>query len=139
MRPRAVKRLDPEAPLRSNATRILATRLDEFLSLMDQALDPAAAGAQHDLRIAAKRLRYVLELTSGCFGPPALRARVAAKELQGILGDLHDCDVMMARASGVASLGGLLRARRESLFARFFEQLRSEAEKGTWRSLARAL
>jgi hypothetical protein len=49
------------------------------------------------MRIAAKRLRYVLELTEFCFGKPAVTARRRARDLQDLLGDLHDCDVMLPR------------------------------------------
>ena len=98
MKARKVEGLDPEAPLRPNAARIVATRLAELRSLAEPALDPAAAGAQHDLRIAAKRLRYVLEMTGACFGPEAEAARKAAKELQDVLGEIHDCDVMLRDA-----------------------------------------
>ena len=61
--------------------------------------------AQHDLRIAAKRLRYVLELTGFCLGRPADTALRRARELQDILGEMHDCDVMLPRVrEHVASL-----------------------------------
>src|SRR3954447_18205523 len=53
--------------------------------------------AQHDMRIAAKRLRYVLEVTGFCFGRPADTARRRARDLQDILGEIHDCDVMLPR------------------------------------------
>ena len=56
------------------------------------------------MRIAAKRLRYVLEITGPCFGPEAKAARDAAKRLQGVLGEIHDCDVMLPRAEGIESL-----------------------------------
>jgi hypothetical protein len=49
------------------------------------------------MRIAAKRLRYVLEMTGFCIGAPAETARRRARELQDVLGDLHDCDVMLPR------------------------------------------
>ena len=49
------------------------------------------------MRIAAKRLRYVLEVTEGCFGSEAESARKAAKRLQEVLGEIHDCDVMLPR------------------------------------------
>lgn len=119
MKPRPVVGLDPGAPLRVNAARIVAVRLAELRDLAEPALDPGAGRAQHDLRIAAKRLRYVLELTEPCFGPEAGATRGFAKELQTVLGDLHDCDVMLPEAAGIPSLETLLRTRRELLFRRF--------------------
>jgi len=121
VKPHAVEELDPAAPLHPNAVRIVRTRLDELLSLAPAALEPAASQAQHDLRIAAKRLRYVLEITGPCFGPEAKAARDAARRLQGVLGEIHDCDVMLPRAWGIESLRTLLRTRRELLFRQFSE------------------
>jgi CHAD domain-containing protein len=121
VKPRAVEGLDPAVPLRPNAVRIVRTRLDELLCLAPAALDPAASTAQHDLRIAAKRLRYVLEITGPCFGPEADAARDAARRLQGVLGEIHDCDVMLPRAWGIESLRDLLRTRRELLHRQFTE------------------
>ncbi len=139
MKARRVEALDPERPLRRNAARIVRTRLDELRSLAEDALDPAAATAQHDTRIAAKRLRYVLEITEACFGSDAVAARHAARELQTVLGDIHDCDVMLPRAEGIESLSTLLRTRRELLFRRFHDLWQAEASKGTWAALERAL
>ena len=139
MRARPVEGLDPSAPLRSNAVRIVRTRLDELRTLAPPALEPGASTAQHDLRIAAKRLRYVLEIVGPCFGPEAKAARDAAKRLQGVLGEVHDCDVMLSRAEGIESLQALLRTRRELLFPRFTELLRSQLDQGTWTALERAL
>lgn len=119
MKAREVEGLDPTASLRPNAERIVRTRLEELRSLAPAALEPSAATAQHDLRIAAKRLRYVLEITGPCLGPEAKAARDAAKRLQGVLGDIHDCDVMLGRGEGIDSLCTLLRTRRELLFRQF--------------------
>ncbi len=139
MKARRVDGLEPAASLRSNASRIVRTRLDELLTLAERALDPTAVAAQHDTRIAAKRLRYVLEITGRCFGAEAESARFAAKELQDVLGDVHDCDVMLPRAAGIESLESLLRMRREQLFGRFCDQCIAAADTGTWSALERAL
>jgi CHAD domain-containing protein len=129
---RAVEGLEPAAPLRPNAERIVRTRLEELRLLAPAALEPSASAAQHALRIAAKRLRYVLEITGPCFGPEAKAVRDAAKRLQGVLGDIHDCDVMLPRAWGIESLRTLLRTRRELLFRQFCDLWRAEADRGTW-------
>jgi CHAD domain-containing protein len=62
---------------------------------MPAAADPAEVVALHDMRIAAKRLRYILEITGPCFGPYARTATRMTKELQDLLGEIHDCDVQV--------------------------------------------
>jgi CHAD domain-containing protein len=136
---RRVEGLDPGEPLRDNAVRIVRTRLDELRGFAEAALAPGASAAQHDMRIAAKRLRYVLELLGPCAGERAGAARAAAKEIQSVLGDLHDCDLMLSTVEGIASLEAVLRARRELLFRRFTELWQAEASKGTWATLERLL
>jgi CHAD domain-containing protein len=92
---RKVKGLEPEAPLADNAERIVRVRLDELTSFMPKAADPGEVVALHDMRIAAKRLRYVLEVTGSGFGPYAANAVKQVKELQDLLGEIHDCDVQL--------------------------------------------
>jgi hypothetical protein len=94
---RRVKKLEPGEPLADNAARIVGMRLDEMRSFAPKALKSGGIKQQHDMRIAAKRLRYVLEATEFCFGRSAQVARRRARDLQGILGELHDCDVMLPR------------------------------------------
>ncbi|MEA2283283.1 MAG: hypothetical protein QOK21_3890 [Solirubrobacteraceae bacterium] len=91
MKARKIKGLDPKAALADDAERIVRVRLDELIGFM-----PAAATdtrALHDLRIAAKRLRYVLEVTHACFGAYAKTAIKPLKALQDVLGEIHDADV----------------------------------------------
>ena len=95
MRARRVKGLDPDGSLADNAERIVRVRLDELCGFMPRAADPAEVVALHDMRIAAKRLRYILELTAHCFGAYASKAGKRAKELQDLLGEIHDCDVQI--------------------------------------------
>ncbi len=97
MKARRVKGLDPGAPLDENARRIVGVRLAELRSFAPKALDPSEVETLHDMRIAAKRLRYVLEITSPAFGPAAEEGAGTAKELQDLLGEIHDCDVMLPR------------------------------------------
>jgi CHAD domain-containing protein len=145
---RRVKGLDPATPLADNAERIVRTRLDELCGFMPAASDPAAATELHDMRIAAKRLRYVLEVTGPCFGDYAGSAVRHIKDLQDLLGDIHDCDVQLPETAafldelvaadvaavaagraapnrsayaGLVALQVRLRAERELLFARFLE------------------
>ena len=157
MRARKVKGLDPATPLADNAERIVRTRLDELCGFMPAASDPDAVTELHDMRIAAKRLRYVLEVTGPCFGPYARTAVKHVKELQDLLGDIHDCDVHLPEAAafldelveadvaavaagrdapnrsayaGLVALQVRLRAQRELLFARFLESWGDLERKG---------
>ena len=102
MKARKVKGVDPDGPAADEVAKIVAVRLDELCSLMAKARDPEAVQALHDLRIAAKRLRYVLELFAGAFGPYAATAAKQAKKLQDVLGEIHDCDVTRPRIAALA-------------------------------------
>jgi hypothetical protein len=94
---RKVKKLEPDGPLADNLLRIVAVRLDEVRSFSEAAHDPGAVTALHDMRIASKRLRYVLELATPTFGPEAAKGAKHAKKLQDVLGEIHDCDEFVPR------------------------------------------
>ncbi len=102
MKARKVRGLEPDAPLADNAERIILVRLDELCGFMPRAADPAEVVALHDMRIAAKRLRYILEITGACFGPYAKTATKLTKELQDVLGEIHDCDVQVPEIAAFA-------------------------------------
>ena len=157
MRARKVKELDAHGPLDANAERIIRARLDELCSFMPRAADPAQVVALHDMRIAAKRLRYVLEVFGPVFGPYAEKAIDVVKDLQDLLGDIHDCDVQLpetgqvladlvdedarvlaaggepphqATYAGLVGMGVRLKADREVLFGRFLEAWRDVQRTG---------
>ena len=147
-----VKGLDPAAPLRANAARIIRVRLEEMLAFGEAASEPEAAVSQHEMRIAAKRLRYVLEITEGCFGREASGARIGARDLQSVLGNIHDCDVMAPRVReqigklpGGEARGGLdllaahLETQRALLHGQFLELWRGQRDAGVWSGLERAM
>lgn len=93
MKPRKVKHLDPQGELADQLERIVLVRLDELCAFMPGAEDPREVEALHDMRIAAKRLRYVLEVAQEVVGPYAPKAIKRVKELQDVLGEIHDADV----------------------------------------------
>ena len=112
MKPRKVKGLDPEGPMADQLERVVRVRLDELWAFMPDAADPRQVERLHDMRIAAKRLRYLLEIGEGAFGPYAAKAIKRVKELQDLLGEIHDADVhlpgvlaieLRARAADVAA------------------------------------
>ncbi|MFL5843677.1 MAG: CHAD domain-containing protein [Solirubrobacteraceae bacterium] len=81
--------------LRASAAR----RMTAVTGGLDALEDPRDVEALHDLRLAAKRLRYVLQAAAPALGPAARAGAKAAKELQTLLGDLHDCDVLVPRVA----------------------------------------
>ena len=115
MKARKIDGLDPDGALADNAERIVRVRLDEFCGFMPRAADPAEWVALHDMRIAAKRLRYVLEVTGHVFGPYAKTATKHVKDLQDLLGEIHDCDVQIPATA--ASASRLLEADADALVA----------------------
>jgi len=72
---------------------IILERLKEFEALSNGLLNPFEVETLHDLRIAAKRLRYALELFQQCWGQSLSGYAKRIARIQGALGDLHDCDV----------------------------------------------
>lgn len=97
MKPKRVKGVDPSGTLAENAALIVKVRLEELRGFAPKASRPDQIETQHNMRIAAKRLRYVLEATGFCLGKPAAAGRKRAKELQDLLGEMHDADVMLPR------------------------------------------
>ena len=57
--------------------------------------DPEDKKSHHQMRIAAKRLRYTMEICSGAYEEQLSKPVKAVKKLQTLLGDIHDCDVWM--------------------------------------------
>ena len=94
----------------ARAEAAIGVRLEAFLSHQASLYDPADGSGHHQMRIAAKRLRYTMEICG-----PAHQGRLdrfidAAKKLQTTLGDIHDCDVWNAYLDKV-----LKRERKKTL------------------------
>ena len=68
-------------------------RLKELEQLSVGFYRPLDVKPLHKMRIAAKRLRYALELFDQCLGPEAVVFAKTVARLQTSLGELHDCDI----------------------------------------------
>jgi CHAD domain-containing protein len=98
--------IEPDGTLAQNARRILAVRMAEYYSYTPIVHVEAAVQPLHDLRIAAKRLRYTLELFHDVFGELGGRNVERVKAIQEELGEVHDHDVRIALIDEeLASLG----------------------------------
>ena len=88
--------LDPQAPTSQMARRAIYTRLDEMYSWSADVDVPYEVRGLHNLRIAAKRLRYTLEIFEDVL-PPACHAFAdELTQVQDELGAVHDNDVLIA-------------------------------------------
>ena len=92
-----VRGLRPGTRLGGAAQRIAKQRVSELLAFDAAVRDPGNVRELHDLRIAAKRLRYTLEVLGSVLGPSAALVEAEARALQDLLGEVHDCDVLGPR------------------------------------------
>lgn len=86
----------PQSPeLCSMASAAIREKLQfllEFEPFIDQ---PEAKEELHAMRIAAKRLRYTLEIFSPLYESELKAYLKVMRQTQELLGDIHDCDVWM--------------------------------------------
>ena len=87
--------LDPNLPAIAAARRVLEVRLGELLALAPAVTEPAQAREHHDLRIAAKRLRYSLETFAPLFATDLAPLTREVRTIQDHLGQIHDYDVFV--------------------------------------------
>lgn len=92
-----VRGLDPDRRLAPNARRILLTRIGEVWSYDVAVHDVARVRELHDMRIACKRLRYLLEIFGVGFRADLGPFVREVTQLQDVLGEIHDCDVQVPR------------------------------------------
>ena len=87
--------LNPQASTRENAYIITRAKLEELFNWQEYANQPYAFKELHNMRIAAKRLRYTLEIFADVLPDECKNTRNEMVQLQEKLGQLHDSDVMI--------------------------------------------
>jgi CHAD domain len=93
---RSINNLDVQASTRENARIIARTRLDELFAWSKYVDDAFRIRELHDMRIAAKRLRYTLEIFEDVLPEAVASIIVEVTQIQEELGALHDNDVSVA-------------------------------------------
>lgn len=88
--------LDPQAPTNQNARAITLVRLEEMYAWSGAVDSPYAVRELHHLRIAAKRLRYTLEVFADFLPGACKPLSKELEQMQEELGALHDSDVLIA-------------------------------------------
>lgn len=139
-------------------------RLEELLACEDCLTRPDDAPAHHAMRIAAKRLRYTLEIVRPIYAGRLDFALAIAKRVQTLLGDVHDCDVWQEQLDefateerdrlcslyghgqlfakldrGLQYLREDRRRRREQAFDELLELWAETKRQGVWDELADAV
>jgi CHAD domain-containing protein len=77
----------------------VAESLQELFDLGGSLYEPFNVEKLHEMRIAAKRLRYAVELFTACWGERIAPFAVEIAEMQSFLGEVHDCDVWLENLS----------------------------------------
>ena len=99
----------PQGSYRENARIILPQKVEEVYTWEPFIRDAARREELHNMRISIRRLRYTMELFRAAYRSPKTPAKAAAPandkrfneflgvivDLQKILGDVHDCDVVL--------------------------------------------
>jgi CHAD domain-containing protein len=75
------------------ASREIKALLGELFGFEMYIREPSRSAELHQMRIAAKHLRYAMESFEPLFKIRLKKPVKAAKAIQEILGDIHDCDV----------------------------------------------
>jgi CHAD domain-containing protein len=71
----------------------ISLKLDEMLAYEPYVRQPERVEELHAMRIAAKRLRYTIEVFEPLYHEELKSSRQVVREAQTILGDIHDYDV----------------------------------------------
>jgi CHAD domain-containing protein len=80
---------------REQTRQHILQRLQELAAYEDSLRDPEDCKRHHAMRIAAKRLRYTVEIARPVYEGQLDDTIDAVKKLQSLLGDIHDCDVWL--------------------------------------------
>ncbi len=86
-----------EPPARDLAAPHLIAAIDELVGFRECLFDETLTESHHEMRLAAKRLRYSLEILAPVYEGAFAEGIRATKDLQTLLGDLHDCDVWIEK------------------------------------------
>ncbi|MFL5820167.1 MAG: CHAD domain-containing protein [Solirubrobacteraceae bacterium] len=133
--------LDGADTFAAAAARVVSTRASELFELRSGVLDVGDIERLHDMRVASRRLRAVLEIFAACFPPRRQRAVLRdVRRLADALGARRDPDVQIAALAahaaaappsdrpGVELLIDLLRQERDAANAALAEAL-AEADR----------
>ena len=146
------------------ACQAISTRLEDLLVYEPFTHQPQCKAEHHAMRIAAKRLRYAMEILQPLCEDDLKEPIRFARELQTVLGRIHDCDVWVEQlpqfleeerrrivehlghtrsfkrlTRGILHLRENRRRRRGRLFRDFSGFWGRTQDEGVWQGLVAAL
>jgi len=79
---------------------LIQERLDKLFEFVPYISNPQNIHELHQMRIAAKNLRYILEILKPWYGEWVDKYIRACRDIQDVLGDVHELDVLIELLSG---------------------------------------
>jgi len=153
-----------EGDLHDAARDVIALRLEQVLAYEPFVHDPQHVEELHAMRIAAKHLRYTMEAYAPLFDDKLKKQIKTVKQIQTLLGDIHDCDVWLELIprfiedererqrqffghlrgykrieTGLQQMLANRRAQRERLYKEFIQCWDQHADEDTWTALRDSL
>src|SRR5213595_3135990 len=151
---RDIPGLTADLPFAEAAARTVAVRTEELFDAAGNVLDTSDIERVHDMRVATRRLRAVLEIFAPCFERTLHRGVLSdVKSLADALGERRDPDVHIAALEelagaaseadtpGIASLVARLRddqAAANATLSRALEEIERSDLRGRLRALCEA-
>jgi CHAD domain-containing protein len=118
----------PSEPFRQAAARIVRVRADELFEYGDGVLDTRDIERVHDMRVASRRLRAVLEIFAPCFPRSEYKGVLRdVKQLADALGERRDPDVHI---DALQAFSKALTAANRHGVNRLVEDLRERQARG---------
>jgi CHAD domain-containing protein len=121
---RDISGITTDATFREAAASAVEVRADEVFAFRDRVLDTTDIEGVHDMRVATRRLRAVMEIFAVCF--PKQQHRRALREVKAladVLGERRDPDVMI---DGLEEIAKALAPSDRSGIRHLEETLRAE-------------
>ena len=128
--------VEPSEPFRLAAARIVRVRAGELFEHGDGVLDTRDIERVHDMRVASRRLRAVLEIFAPCFPRTEYKGVLRdVKQLADALGERRDPDVHI---DALRAFSKALAAANKPGVARLIEEQQARQARGN-EALAAAL
>jgi CHAD domain-containing protein len=120
--------VEPSEPYRHAAARVVRVRAGELFEYGDGVLDTRDIERVHDMRVATRRLRAVLEIFAPCFPRSEFKGVLRdVKQLADALGERRDPDVHIDSLQAFSK--ALLAANKPGV-ARLVEEQRARQSHG---------